>query len=325
MGLETSEERAETEQTDFQMPSLADDDLLHGELLEYALGESDPASAATAEAHLADCLLCRIRLNRIKIDDPRLEPPAFAVSHPPVSEEALKLLAAHPPARIESDQVWYARGEHSQLMVWVSHEPIGFDAVIAHPVTTNIDAVGPNALIVDLPKIGPVAVFSSIIGLALKIQARGPPRRSRHRIRPPADLQRRPIRPQNRPPDHRPQRRAARVRHVSRRPTRRPIPDHRKPRRGRRQPRSRRSPRSTPTRDRMSLPRGGGNSSPGGLRGRELQPLPGIRSSGRPLQPLPLGWGHCPMRGHRSQGRQALRLELPCWTVAGIIETSQII
>ena len=172
MGLETSEKTADrsddTEQTDFQMPSLADDDLLHGELLEYALGESDPASAAAAEAHLADCLLCRIRLNRIKIDDPRLEPPAFAVSAPPVSEEALKLLAADPPACIESDQVWYARGEHSQLMVWVSHEPIGFDAVIAHPVTTNIDAVGPNALIVDLPKIGSVAVFSSIIGLVFK-------------------------------------------------------------------------------------------------------------------------------------------------------------
>ena len=163
MVLETSEKTADrsddTEQTDFQMPSMADDDLLHGELLEYALGESDPASAVAAAAHLADCLLCRIRLNRIKIDDPRLEPPAFAVSHPPVSEEALKLLAAHPPARIESDQVWYARGEHAQLMVWVSHEPIGFfDAVMAHPVTANIDAVGPSALIVDLPKIGPVAV-----------------------------------------------------------------------------------------------------------------------------------------------------------------------
>ena len=172
MVLETSEKTADrsddTEQTDFQMPSMADDDLLHGELLEYALGESDPASAATAAAHLADCLFCRVRLNRIKIDDPRLEPPAFAASAPPVSEEALKLLAAHPPARIESDQVWYARGEHSQLMVWVSHEPIGFDAVMAHPVTANIDAVDDSALIVDLPKIGPVAVSSPIIGLVPK-------------------------------------------------------------------------------------------------------------------------------------------------------------
>ena len=172
MVLETSEKSAnrsdDTERIDFQMPSLADDDLLDDELLEYALGESDPASAAAAEAHLADCLFCRVRLNRIKSDDPRLEPPAFAVSAPPVSEEALKLLAADPPARIESDQVWYARGEHSQLMVWVSHEPIGFDAVMAHPVTANIDAVDDSALIVDLPKIGPVAVSSPIIGLVPK-------------------------------------------------------------------------------------------------------------------------------------------------------------
>ena len=169
MILETSEKTADrSDDIDFQMPSLADDDLRNGELLEYALGESDPAAAATAEAHLADCFFCRVRLNRIKIDDPRLEPPAFAVSAPPVSEEALKLLAADPPARIESDQVWYARGEHAQLMVWVSHETIGIDAVIAHPVTANIDAVGPNALIVDLPKIGPVGVFSSIIGLVAK-------------------------------------------------------------------------------------------------------------------------------------------------------------
>ena len=172
MVLETSKKTADRsgdiEQADFLMPSMAEDDLLDDELLEYALRKSDPASAATAEAHLADCLFCRIRLNRIKIDDPRLEPPAFAVSPPPVSEEALKLLAADPPACIEPDQVWYARGEHEQLMVWVSHEPPGFDAVIAHAVTANIDAVDDSALIVDLPKIGSVAVFSSILGLVPK-------------------------------------------------------------------------------------------------------------------------------------------------------------
>ena len=156
------------EPIDFQMPSLADDDLLDDELLKYALGESGPASVAAAEAHLADCLFCRVRLNRIKIDDPRLEPPAFAVSAPPVSEEALKLLAADPPACIETGQVWYARGEHEQLMVWVSHEPPGFDAVMAHPVTLNIDAVDHSALIEELPKIGPVAVISSTVGLVLK-------------------------------------------------------------------------------------------------------------------------------------------------------------
>ena len=173
MVSETSEKSADrsdgVEPIDFQMPSLADDDLLDDELLEYALGESAPASVAVADAHLADCLFCRIRLNRIKIQDPRLEPPAFAVSAPPVSEEALKLFAADSPASVESDQVWYARSEDAQLMVWVSHEPLGFfGTVMAHPVTVNIDAVDHSALIVALPKIGPVAVFSAIVGLVPK-------------------------------------------------------------------------------------------------------------------------------------------------------------
>ena len=172
MVLEISEKSADrsdgVEPIDFQMPSLADDDLLDDELLEYALGESDPASVAAAEAHLADCLFCRIRLNRIKIEDPRLEPPAFAVSALPVSEEALELLAADSPACVESGQVWYARSEDAQLMVWVSHEPPGFDAVMAHPVTVNIDAVDDSVLIEGLPKIGPVAVISSTVGLVPK-------------------------------------------------------------------------------------------------------------------------------------------------------------
>ena len=172
MGLGTSQKPADhsggIEPIDFQMPSLADDDLLGDELLEYALGESDPASVAAAEAHLADCLFCRIRLNRIKIDDPRLEPPAFAVSVPPVLEEALKLFAADPPACVETGQVWHARSEDAQLMVWVSHEPLGFDAVMAHPVTVNIDAVDDSALIEELPTIGPVAVISSTVGLVPK-------------------------------------------------------------------------------------------------------------------------------------------------------------
>ena len=172
MGLGTSQKPADhsggIEPIYFQMPSLADDDLLGDELLEYALGESDPASVAAAEAHLADCLFCRIRLNRIKIDDPRLEPPAFAVSVPPVLEEALKLFAADPPACVETGQVWHARSEDAQLMVWVSHEPLGFDAVMAHPVTVNIDAVDDSALIEELPTIGPVAVISSTVGLVPK-------------------------------------------------------------------------------------------------------------------------------------------------------------
>ena len=42
---------------------LRDGELHDDDLLGYALGESDPASVASIEAHLACCLYCRVRLN----------------------------------------------------------------------------------------------------------------------------------------------------------------------------------------------------------------------------------------------------------------------
>ena len=168
MALETHQGPAnrpdDIEQTEVLSPMLRDDDLHDDDLLGYALGESDPASVAGIEAHLACCLYCRVRLNRIKISDPRLEPPAFAVSAPPVSEEALKCLVADPPDHVEAGQVWFARGDHEQLMVWISHLLPNFDAVMAHPVTLNIHAVDDRALILELPGIGSVAVVSSLFG-----------------------------------------------------------------------------------------------------------------------------------------------------------------
>ena len=126
------------------------------DLLENALGEHDTASGSGIEGHLADCLYCRIRLNRIKISDPRLEPPAFAVPSRPVSDETLELLAANPSPMVEAGQVWLAQGDHGQLMVWIGGLRSDAGAAWAYPVTPNIDAVDDNALIVELPNFGPV-------------------------------------------------------------------------------------------------------------------------------------------------------------------------
>ena len=134
------------------------------DLLENALGEHDTANGPGIENHLADCLYCRIRLNRIKISDPRLEPPAFAVPAMPVSDETLKLLAANPPPKVEAGQVWLAQGDHGQLMVWIGLLRSDTDAAWAYPVTPNIDAVDDGALIVELPNVGPVGVASSLYG-----------------------------------------------------------------------------------------------------------------------------------------------------------------
>ena len=136
----------------------------NADLLENALGEHDTANGPGIENHLADCLYCRVRLNRIKISDPRLEPPAFAVPATPVSDETLELLAANPSPKVEAGQVWLAQGDHGQLMVWIGRLRSDTDAAMVRPVTPNIDAVDDSALIVELPNVGPVGVVSSLVG-----------------------------------------------------------------------------------------------------------------------------------------------------------------
>ena len=134
------------------------------DLLENALGEHDTANGSDIEGHLADCLYCRIRLDRIKIIDPRLEPPAYAVPSRPVSDETLELLAANPLPKVEAGQVWLAQGDRGQLMVWIGRLRSDAGAALVRPVTPNIDAVDDSALIVELPNVGPVGVFSSLVG-----------------------------------------------------------------------------------------------------------------------------------------------------------------
>ena len=134
------------------------------DLLAKALGEHDTASGLDIEGHLSDCLYCRIRLNRIKISDPRLEPPAFAVPSRPVSDETLELLAANPSPMVEAGQVWLAQGDRGQLMVWIGRLRSDAGAALVRPVTPNIDAVDDSALIVELPNFGPVGIFSSLVG-----------------------------------------------------------------------------------------------------------------------------------------------------------------
>ncbi len=134
------------------------------DLLENALGEHDTASGLDIEGHLTDCLYCRVRLDRIKIIDSRLEPPAYAVPSRPVSDETLELLAANPLPKVEAGQVWLAQGDRGQLMVWIGRLRSDAGAALVRPVTPNIDAVDDSALIVELPNVGPVGVFSSLVG-----------------------------------------------------------------------------------------------------------------------------------------------------------------
>ena len=131
------------------------------DLLRYALEEFDRPAGADVEAHLAGCLYCRVRINRIRRRDPRLEPPRHAPSPPPILEEILGSLAADPPAEVRVGQVWLGQYEHKQAMVWIRSARLG--TITAHPITPDIDYVDDLSLIVELPNAGyPAAVVSSL-------------------------------------------------------------------------------------------------------------------------------------------------------------------
>ena len=132
------------------------------DLLGYALEELDGFVIADVGTHLADCLFCRIRINRIRRCDPRLEPPRHAPTRPHIPEAILKPLAANPPTEIKVGQVWLAsRSGHDQVMVWI--RGVFPHVIMAHAVTLDIDSVEDISLIVELPIIGrPVAVVSSV-------------------------------------------------------------------------------------------------------------------------------------------------------------------
>lgn len=132
------------------------------DLLRYALEEFDRPAGADMQAHLAGCLYCRIRINRIRCRDPRLEPPRHAPSPASIPEEILGPLAANPPAEVRVGQVWLGQYEHKQAMVWIRSARLG--TITAHPITPDIDYVDDLSLIVELPNAGyPAAVVSSLV------------------------------------------------------------------------------------------------------------------------------------------------------------------
>ena len=132
------------------------------DLLGYALDELDGPAGADMQAHLADCLFCRIRVNRMRRCDPRLKPPRYAPTRPHIPEEILGPLAADSPVDVKPGQVWLAGWPGcEQVMVWV--RGVFPHAIMVHAVTPDVDSVEDLSLIADLPAIGrPVAVVSSV-------------------------------------------------------------------------------------------------------------------------------------------------------------------
>jgi len=133
------------------------------DLLGVTIGDADAELATDVAEHLVTCLLCRVRMARLRRSGAVPSAPPTGVDLPLLSPDVLAVLDdVARPDTVAAGQVWLAGGSH-RLLVWV--RAVRSDRVVAHPVTLDVDAVDDTALIVDLPALGsPVAVVTSIVG-----------------------------------------------------------------------------------------------------------------------------------------------------------------
>jgi hypothetical protein len=132
------------------------------DLLGVALGDADAELAAGVAEHLGTCLLCRVRMARLRRSGAAPSPLPTGIDPPSLSPEVLAVLEGGTrPDAVAAGQVWLA-GTSRRLLVWVrAARP---DRVVAHPVTFDVDAVDDTALIVDELLGRPAAVVTSIVG-----------------------------------------------------------------------------------------------------------------------------------------------------------------
>ena len=117
------------------------------DLLEYAISALPGLRSASASDHLGACLLCRIRLARIRRADIQPTAAPNAVAHPEVSQRVLAALTAgQHPSSIAPGQVWLA-GDARRSLVWV--RGVLENAVSVYAATLDIDAADDTTLVVD--------------------------------------------------------------------------------------------------------------------------------------------------------------------------------
>ena len=134
------------------------------DLLEYARDSSAGPQVAEVFDHLGACLLCRIRLARIRRNNIQPAAAPLEIAHPKISPRILAAVeSAQYPDSISPGQVWLAGGDR-RILVWV--RAVLDTAVSAYAMTLDIEAADDTTLIVDeFEAIGqPVAIMSSVVG-----------------------------------------------------------------------------------------------------------------------------------------------------------------
>lgn len=137
------------------------------ELLSLARGAVSSEYRDSAEAHLKECLLCRIRLQRlVSAQLPKLseasarEPAGLAIP------QAIVALLRDPPTRgePEPDELWLA-GSDERLLLWIRAVRGGI--VLCHPVTLDVEMADAETLVIsdDVSPLGVrLALWTALTG-----------------------------------------------------------------------------------------------------------------------------------------------------------------
>lgn len=137
------------------------------ELLSLARGAVSSECRDSAEAHLKECLLCRIRLQRlVSAQLPKLseasarEPAGLAIP------QAIVSLLRDPPTRgePEPDELWLA-GSDERLLLWIRAVRGGI--VLCHPVTLDVEMADAETLVIsdDVSPLGiRLALWTALTG-----------------------------------------------------------------------------------------------------------------------------------------------------------------
>ena len=124
------------------------------DLADLVDGVLDAARAADVEAHLDECLLCRLKRRRLE------GTPAPTPAGGPLPAPAFEVVATEAGAEPAVDDLWLA-GAEERLLVLV--RGIAGDRVSAAPVTFDVEAADDEAVIVEQsPFRAPVAVHPAL-------------------------------------------------------------------------------------------------------------------------------------------------------------------
>lgn len=134
------------------------------DLLKVALGDFNVAVDSEINEHLSGCLLCRIRIARIRHGNAAPEAlNATGILYPSVSPEVLAVLdSTIERGDAQAGQLWLA-GDAYRIPVWIDDIEHGIAFVYAASLDT--DAADDTALIIPVPNLNrAIAVYTSVGG-----------------------------------------------------------------------------------------------------------------------------------------------------------------